>query len=71
MSREDIVTPTKQGQLVKFHSPLPDEEPDQKYEVLEIIEDTDRPRVDIRPVNTGLNYPPINTVPLNDVTVVG
>jgi transcription antitermination factor NusG len=38
--------------------------------VLEIIEDDVRPRADIQALNTGLSFPPINTVRLNDLEVV-
>lgn len=62
--------PNKQGQIVRFHSPLPDEDPDQLFVVLEVIENTDRPRADIKALNTGLPYPPINTVLLGDLEVV-
>ena len=62
--------PNKIGQVAKFHTPLPDENPDQLYVVLEIIEDDERPRADIKALNTGLSFPPINTVKLNDLVVV-
>lgn len=58
------------GQVVKFHTPLPDENPDQLYVVLEIKEDNQRPRADIKALNTGLSFPPINTVLLDDLEVV-
>jgi hypothetical protein len=32
------MTPNKTGQVAKFHTPLPDENPNQIYVVLEIIE---------------------------------
>ncbi len=62
--------PNKIGQVAKFHSPLPEENPNQLYVVLEIIEDDERPRADIKALNTGLSFPPINTVSLNDLEVV-
>ncbi|MDP3680052.1 MAG: hypothetical protein Q8R22_04395 [Flavobacterium sp.] len=62
--------PTKQGQIVKFHTPLADENPNQLYVVLEVIEDDERPRADIQALNTGLSFPPINTVRLGDLEVV-
>ena len=62
--------PNKIGQVAKFHTPLPDENPNQLYVVLEIIEDVERPRADIKALNTGLSFPPINTVHLNDLEVV-
>lgn len=62
--------PNKIGQVAKFHTPLPDENPNQLYVVLEIIEDDERPRADIKALNTGLSFTPINTVKLNDLEVV-
>jgi len=62
--------PNKIGQVAKFHTPLPDENPNQLYVVLEIIEDDERPRADIKALNTGLSFPPINTVSLYDLEVV-
>ena len=62
--------PTKQGQIVKFHTPLADENPNQLYVVLEVIEDNERPRADIQALNTGLLFPPINKVRLGDLEVV-
>lgn len=61
--------PNKPGQVVKFHTPLSDENPDQLYVVLEIKEDVERPRVDIKALNTGWSFPPINTVLLDDLEV--
>ena len=62
--------PTKNGQVVKFHTPLPDENPEQLYVVIELIEDDERPRADIQALNTGLPFPPINKVRLGDLEVV-
>jgi hypothetical protein len=64
------MTPNKTGQVAKFHTPLPDENPNQIYVVLEIIEDDIRPRADIQALNTGLPFPPVNTVSLKDLEVV-
>ena len=62
--------PNKKGQIAKFHTPLPDENPEQLYVVLELVEDDDRPRAQIQALNTGLSFVPINTVSLNDLEVV-
>lgn len=62
--------PNKQGQIVKFHTPLEGENPEQLYVVLEVIEDDERPRAHIQALNTGLAFPPINTVRLNDLEIV-
>lgn len=62
--------PSKKGQIVKFHTPLADENPNQLYVVLEMTEDDERPRADIQALNTGLSFTPINTVRLADLEVV-
>ena len=62
--------PNKQGQIAKFHTPLEGENPEQLYVVLEVIEDDERPRADIQALNTGLSFPPINKVHLDDLEVV-
>lgn len=62
--------PNKIGQIVRFHTPLPDENPNQLYVVLEVVEDDKRPRAQIRPLNTGLSLPPVNLVNLNDLEIV-
>ena len=64
------MVPTKEGQIVKFHTPLKDENPNQQYVVLEIKGNGERSRVDIRALNTGLSFPPINTVLLSDLEVI-
>lgn len=62
--------PNKIGQIAKFHTPLPDEDPNQLYVVLEIMEDDVRPRAYIKALNTGMSLPPINTVSLNDLEII-
>jgi hypothetical protein len=62
--------PNKQGQIVKFHTTLEGENPEQLYVVLEVIENDERPRADIQALNTGLAFAPINTVRLDDLEVV-
>lgn len=61
--------PNKPGQVVKLHTPLPDENPEQLYVVLEIKEDLEKPRVDIIAFNSKLSFPPINTVLLDEIEV--
>ena len=58
------------GKIVKFHTPLPDENPNQLYVVLEVIADDERPRADIQALNTGLSFPPISKVKLRDLEIV-
>lgn len=60
----------KEGQIVKFHSPLADENPNQLYVILEVIEDEERSRAEIQALNTGLSFPPVNKVRLDDLEVV-
>lgn len=60
----------KEGKIVKFHSPLANENPDQLYVVLEVIEDDEKSRAKIQALNTGLSFPPVNTVKLTDLETV-
>lgn len=60
----------KEGKIVKFHSPLANENPHQLYVVLEVMEDDERSRAKIQALNTGLPFPPVNTVKLADLETV-
>lgn len=62
--------PTKEGQIVKFHTPLVGEDSDQLYVLLELKIDGQRDRADIKALGTGSPFPVINTVPLADLEVV-
>ena len=62
--------PSKTGQVVKFHTPLADEDPNQLYVTLEIKGDDTSARADIKALHTGLSFAPINTVKLDDLAVV-
>jgi hypothetical protein len=62
--------PNKIGQVAKFHTPFPHENPDQLFVVIEIKNDDLKPRADIKALNTGHFFSPINTVPLNDLEIV-
>lgn len=64
-----IEHPTKRGQIVKFHTPFEDENPDQLYVVLEIHLNTDRPRALIQALNTGLPFSPSTVVRVADLEV--
>jgi DNA-binding XRE family transcriptional regulator len=67
---KNIMEPTKAGQIVKFHTPLSDEDHKQLFVVLEIFEDEEKSRADIKALNTGLPFPPVNKVKLSDLEVV-
>ena len=62
--------PSKIGEIVKFHTPNADEEPNQEYVIVEIHLDVEKPRCQIQPLNTGLKFPPLNTVLVEDLEVV-
>ncbi|RRB06852.1 hypothetical protein [Larkinella rosea] len=63
------MNPNSTGQLVKFPTPYPDENPNHLYVVLEIFED-ERPRAHIQALNTGLSFPSVNTVRVSDLDAV-
>jgi hypothetical protein len=58
--------PIKEGTIVKFHTPLADENPDQLFVVLELF-DREPQNAKIMALNTGLNFPPVNTVNTEDL----
>lgn len=62
--------PTRAGQIVRFRTLYKDEDPNQLYVVLEAKEDGERSRADIQALNTGLPYPPVNKVRLDDLEIV-
>jgi flagellar hook assembly protein FlgD len=62
--------PTKEGQIVKYHTPYPDEDPNQLYVVFEVKEDGERSRANIKALNTGFSLASITTVRLNELEVV-
>lgn len=62
--------PNKYGQIVRFHTPLADEGPEQIYVVLALKENGERSKAYIQALGTGLAFPPINTVLLSDLRVV-
>lgn len=59
----------KEGKIVKFHNPLADENPNQSYVLLEVIEDEEKSRAKIQALNTGLAFAPVSTVLLTDLEV--
>jgi len=61
--------PFNRGQIVKFHTPFEDEDPEQLYLVFEVNENPDRTRVQITPLQTDLQFPPINTVFIEDLEI--
>ena len=62
--------PNKIEHVAKFHTPLPHENPNQVYDVLEIIEDEERSGADIKALNIGLSFPFIITVKLDDIEII-
>jgi hypothetical protein len=61
--------PNKPNQIVRFHSPLVDEDPNQLYVVVEIFFDVEKPRCIIKALGTGLTYPPTTTVLVEDLEI--
>ncbi|MCA0387319.1 MAG: hypothetical protein LCH52_02360 [Bacteroidetes bacterium] len=52
----------KAGQIVRFHTPLPDEDPTQIYVIVEISDDETSNRAAIKPLNFNFQFPPVLTV---------
>ncbi len=62
--------PLKVGQVVRFQTPLPDEDPNQIYVIVEISDDETSNRVAIKPLNFKFQFPPILTVKITDLSQV-
>jgi len=62
--------PNKIGQIAKYHAPLPDENPNQLFVVLEIFLDVERPRAIIKEINTGLLFTLTKTRFVEELEVV-
>ena len=58
----------KQGNVVKFKDPLPDEDPNQLYVVLEILKG-ERTDAKIMALGTSMKIAPVNVVPVEDLVV--
>ena len=68
---KEINYPDKVGQLVKYHTPFPDENPNQLYLVLEIFEYGEgiKPKALTKALNTGWSFPPTQKVLLEDLQI--
>ncbi len=68
---KEIIFPDKAGQLVKYHTPFPDENPNQLYVVVEIFEYGEgiKPKATTRALNTGWSFPPTQKVLLEDLQI--
>ena len=62
--------PIKPGQVVKFHTPYPNEDPNQRYGILEIHLDVERPRAKIKELNGNTGWASITTVMVEELEVV-
>ena len=59
----------EKGSVVKFHTPISGENPEQLFVVLEVF-DRETQTARIMALNTGLNFPPVNTVKTEDLIPV-
>ena len=62
--------PHKEGQIVKFHTAYPNEDPNQHYVILEIHFDVEKPRAKIKEINGGKSYAAITIVLVDDLELV-
>ena len=62
--------PNKTGQIVKFHTPYPDEDPNQRYVVLEIHFDVEKPRALIKELNGGRPFASSSKVLVEELEVI-
>lgn len=56
-ANKTIYIPNRAGQIVKFHTLLEDESPNDIYLVLEFMDDGDKSRVLVKSLNTGYSMP--------------
>jgi len=62
--------PNKIGQVAKFHTPLQDENPNQLYLGLGVVEDDESSRAQIKALNHGFPFVPINTDSLVELKLI-
>lgn len=62
--------PNKIGQVVQFHTPYPDEDPNQRYVILELHLDVETPRALIEALNGGKPFASSKSVVLDELQVV-
>ena len=64
--------PNKVGQVVRFHTPYPDEDPNMIYHLLDFDERDHfpKPSADIQVIFSNLSFVPINRVRLEELEVV-
>ena len=62
--------PEKAGQIVRFHTPYPNEDPNQRYVILEIHLDVEKPRALIKELNGGKPLASTSSVLVDDLEVV-
>lgn len=61
--------PNKIGQIVRYHTTFPDEDPNQLYVVLEIFLDVEKPRCLIKELNNSLQFASTSTRFVEDLEV--
>lgn len=64
------MTPIKKGQIVRFHTPYPDEDSDQMYVVIETFYDVEKPRALIKALGYGSTLAPTTTVLIEELELV-
>lgn len=67
-----FMRPNKVGQVVRFHTPYPDEDPNMIYHLLD-FDDSGRfptPPAEIKPIFSDFSFVPINRVRLEELEVV-
>lgn len=62
--------PDKVGQVVKLYNPLPEEDPNQLFVVLEVTTDLVVNRAKVRQLNSNISFPPVSVYLTDDLEVV-
>lgn len=64
------MAPDTTGQIVKFHTPIPGENSELQYVVLDLYTTGNIEKAKIQALNTGLPFPPINIVKADELEIV-
>jgi hypothetical protein len=63
------MTKFKRGQIVNFHTPFPEEDPNERYIILEVREDKKRARALVQSIGSKLHFAPSHVYLLKDLEI--
>ena len=63
------MTNFKRGQIVNFHTPFPEEDPDARYLIIEVRKDKKRSRALVQSIGTKLHFASTHVYLLEDLEI--